>query len=211
MAETLTPNLALPYYTGSDQPAGMDQQKALALKLDGISSLRPPPVTSLPGSPVDGQEIYYIADATNGVVWQFRYRSASPSTYKWEFVGGAPLVAVGGGGSTSSTTYQTTGTPSLTLTLAGDYEIDTGCAFQTQSPSNNMSARLFDDGAQVTPPHEIVFIGIDAFEGGSTQLANVIKAIGAGSVMNLRYATLNAGLTMSAINMYIRARPVRVG
>src|SRR5262245_59117871 len=26
-------------------------------------------VSSLPGSPTDGQEVYYLADATNGVIW----------------------------------------------------------------------------------------------------------------------------------------------
>ena len=47
-------------------------------------------VTTLPTSPVDGQEIYYAADATNGVIWHLRYRSGG-GTYKWEFVGGSAL------------------------------------------------------------------------------------------------------------------------
>jgi hypothetical protein len=39
-------------------------------------------------APQDGDEVYYAADATNGVIWHLRYRAASSSSYKWEFVGG---------------------------------------------------------------------------------------------------------------------------
>jgi len=50
-------------------------------------------VSSLPSSPVNGQDCYYLADATNGVVWHLKYRSASASTFKWEYVGGGSLHA----------------------------------------------------------------------------------------------------------------------
>jgi hypothetical protein len=50
-------------------------------------------LSSLPSSPYDGQEIYYSADPTNGVIWHLRYRSASAPPYKWELVGGPPLTA----------------------------------------------------------------------------------------------------------------------
>jgi hypothetical protein len=47
-----------------------------------------PVLTALPTSPVDGQEIYFQADAgPPAVVWHLRRRSN-----KWEFVGGAPIV-----------------------------------------------------------------------------------------------------------------------
>ena len=84
-------------------------------------------VTSLPGSPYDGQEIYYLADATNGIVWHLKYRAASASAYKWECVGGASLRAfvsavenlANGGGWTNLTTSG----PSVTAPLAGDYSV----------------------------------------------------------------------------------------
>jgi hypothetical protein len=38
-----------------------------------------PYVTALPPGPVNGQEVFYAADATNGVIWHLRYRSA-PTT-----------------------------------------------------------------------------------------------------------------------------------
>ena len=49
--------------------------------------------TTPPASPIDGDEWVFPADAAAGVQWRFRYRAASASAYKWEFVGGASLVA----------------------------------------------------------------------------------------------------------------------
>ena len=46
-------------------------------------------VTSLPGSPTDGQEIYYQADSSNGIIWHLRFRSVASGgdvTYGWEYV-----------------------------------------------------------------------------------------------------------------------------
>ena len=83
-------------------------------------------VTALPSSPVDGQEVYYQADGTNGVIWHLRYRAASASTYKWEFVGGSDLAATAATVSAAvSITANTWASPwtaiSLTAPLAGEY------------------------------------------------------------------------------------------
>ena len=60
-------------------------------------------VSALPGSPFDGQEIYYqnAAMATAGTVWHLRYRSGG-GTYKWEFLGGPPIIATNGTAGTVS-------------------------------------------------------------------------------------------------------------
>ena len=84
-------------------------------------------VSALPGSPVDGQEVYFqdTAMATAGVVWHLRYRAAG-GTYKWEFLGGAPLVAyVDALEAPSTTGWAGTATlgPELTMTRAGEYEL----------------------------------------------------------------------------------------
>jgi len=50
----------------------------------------PAKVTSLPGSPVDGQEVYWqVSAGPPAVVWHMR-RNASAN--KWEFVGGPPIT-----------------------------------------------------------------------------------------------------------------------
>jgi hypothetical protein len=82
-------------------------------------------VTSLPGTPYDGQVIHYVADATNGVLWPLRY-NASGGTYKWEAVGPMPLSAeVATAETRSSAAFGdlTTVGPSVVVPLAGEYEI----------------------------------------------------------------------------------------
>lgn len=80
-----------------------------------------PLVSTLPSNPVDGQEVLYLASDTNGVTWRLRYRAASTSAYKWEFVGGPPLTA------RSTASEGTIGglawhaTPVLTIPRAGEY------------------------------------------------------------------------------------------
>ena len=97
--------------------------------LEGL--LVPKLVSALPSAPVDGQEVYYVADATNGVVWHLRYRAASPSAYKWEFAGGPPLHAEveteQGLSSPGSWLDLATVGPDVTLPRAGDYMVSWGC------------------------------------------------------------------------------------
>jgi hypothetical protein len=122
-------------------------------------------VTTLPASPVDGQEVYYqsttagtgggasnsMADA--GAVWHLRYRAASSSAYKWEFVGGGAVSAIQTAGLTTvtATTYATdAGAPVITLGLAGDYDAtfsvqmtdNQTTAYQTLMPSNAVGDAL---------------------------------------------------------------------
>lgn len=89
-----------------------------------------PLVTSLPASPIDGQECYYQADATNGIIWNLRYRAASASAYKWELVGGSGLQGYSDATeTTTSASLTATGFTSITQTapLAGDYVLIFGC------------------------------------------------------------------------------------
>lgn len=82
--------------------------------------------TSLPASPADGQVYNFVADATNGVVWRMRYNAGSASAFKWEYLGGGPLVSeVFASESTTSTSYValTTPGPSIVLPRAGDYDV----------------------------------------------------------------------------------------
>lgn len=95
------------------------------------TTIKPPLVSSLPGSPADGDEVYYVADATNGVVWHLRYRSAASGSYKWEYVGGGPLQHyIATAENTTSTSYAnlTTVGPQVTVPLAGDYDVEFGAA-----------------------------------------------------------------------------------
>ena len=49
--------------------------------------------TTLPASPVNGQEAILVDSTTNPTYqWRFRYNASSTSAYKWEFIGGAPIA-----------------------------------------------------------------------------------------------------------------------
>jgi hypothetical protein len=90
--------------------------------------------TTLPGSPSDGDEYNYIADATNGVVWRLKYKT---SLAAWCFEGGPPLYAeVATAQTRSASTYDnlTTTGPTVTLpALAGDWDIEHGFSISALS------------------------------------------------------------------------------
>lgn len=132
-----TTRLLLPYPELTD-PADVPLDiKELADRLELLVNV--PTVTSLPGSPVNGQEVYYVADATNGVVWHLKYRSASASAYKWEFVGGGDLfvrtnvametVADGAAWHNPATTDV-----ALAVPLGGDYLAHYGANMDAAAP-----------------------------------------------------------------------------
>lgn len=90
-------------------------------------------VTALPTNPVDGQEVYFVADAANSIVWHLRYRAATPGSYKWEYVGGPPIYDkdefVGGEqalivDNAGGTWRSYANTPTVTTPLAGDWMVD---------------------------------------------------------------------------------------
>lgn len=100
--------------------------------------------STLPSSPSAGDEYYYVADSTNGVIWHLRYKD---STNKWEFLGGAPLAGVQNTGTSStltSTTYvydlTTADGPSVTIPLPGIYRIEFG--LDVSISANNQTATM---------------------------------------------------------------------
>ncbi len=108
--------------------------------IQGIQGIQGPAwspsvVTSLPGSPTDGQEVYLqtSAMATAQLIWHLRYRAAAAGSYKWEVLGGAPIYAkfVNGSG-VAIATYDTfaEGLQLPAVPLAGKYILDMGFRIQ---------------------------------------------------------------------------------
>lgn len=87
------------------------------------------------------------ADATNGVDWMFVY-TPSETTYKWRFVGGAPMFAQGSPGAVINTltqvgatgNYYQAATMSVTVPRAGDYAIQGDIRFNNNSGAANWIA-----------------------------------------------------------------------
>lgn len=166
--------------------------------------------------PIDGQEVYLIADATNGVIWHLRYNAASASAYKWEYLGGAPLYHDTGtdDASFSGTTYVDlsggTPGPQLTTPLAGDYILEFGAlSYQTVvNITNYLSPKI---GAAATSDNDASAIAF----AGTSQLATHqrkkrFNAIAASTLIKLqgRSSSANAG---AARSRWMTLQPVRVG
>lgn len=167
-------------------------------------------VTSLPGSPYDGQEVYYLADAANGVVWHLKYRAASASAYKWECVGGAALRAeVETGETTTSTAYVDLATvgPSSTAPLGGDYDLHFGA--QMYGPAASGAWMTVKIGAAAAADNDGIWQRVDA---GQLSLARERRfaGIAAGTVLKAQYRSNTAGTSYFA-SRFLFARPVRVG
>ncbi len=85
-------------------------------------------VSALPSSPYDGQiiDLQTSAMADDGIVWRFKYRAASASAYKWEFIGGPPWhKEVATAETTTSGTFADLATvgPAVEIPVAGSYMV----------------------------------------------------------------------------------------
>jgi hypothetical protein len=174
-------------------------------------------VTSLPVSPVNGQDAYYLADATNGIVWHFKYRTASASASKWEFVGGQALhsaVATNQGGviGASYVDLATSG-PAVTLALAGDYWVELGATATTDAPgqavmSFNIGATAAVDANSLTI---VAFARTDASPGPDRNRRTRVRLTGvaAGTTLTAKYRA-TAAVTTNFADRMMAVTPIRV-
>jgi microcystin-dependent protein len=170
-------------------------------------------VSTLPASPTDGMEIYFLADAANGIVWHLRYRSAAPGSFKWEFVGGPPLIhqidTDEGGTTTSYTDFATVG-PQLTIPLAGDYIAEYGAlSYQTvASVDNYYTPKLGAAAANDVDTALATFTGTSKLV--THQRTRRFNALAASALIKMQFkmSAANAG---SFRNRWLTLTPVRVG
>jgi hypothetical protein len=214
-----TPVFALPYPELTDPADVPADVKKLAQRLDVI--LGPALVTSLPVSPVDGQEVYYqsAAMATAGLLWHLRYRAAATAPYRWEFVGGGPLQHYI---QTQQTRTANTGAgdlatvgPQVTIPLAGVYDVDWGWGYGYHAGQAGVQIIMTLDGCGAT--------GTARIPDGAAA-ANDVAAVGATPGRNRMAMTLTpagilkaqyqvGGTTGSGSfgNRYLNVTPLRVG
>jgi len=179
------------------------------------SGKRTPLVTTLPPTPIDGQEIRFLADATNGVVWNLRYRAASSSAYKWELIGGSPLYAeVMALETVNSTTYVDLATvgPAVALPLAGDYMVTIGARIWGDQPNSN-PVMSYAIGATAA-------VDADALDHNQVAPAGAFaltasrerRKTGLGAVtLTAKYKRGTVACSLNAMNRWMSVRPVRVG
>ena len=171
-------------------------------------------VSSLPASPVDGQEVYFqnAAMATAGVVWHLRYR-AGGGTYKWEFVGGPALR-------TLINTYQSTATgsytdlstvgPDVTAPLAGEYDVTILFEGSNGSGGNYAVASFQVVGGAAAQDDNRALAYSDAATTISTSTRTTRFTVAAGDVLRMKYLSTPAGTAYFA-RRAISIVPIRVG
>jgi hypothetical protein len=196
-------------YTRNSAASGAGDVTDLTAHLGGIDSrFAPSFVTSLPSTPYDGQIIYYRADATNGVIWQFRYNASSASSYKWEFVGGGKLYSFIATQENRSTTVYgdlTTVGPSITAPLAGDYHIMWGAGGFNRSTGQGYMALNVGGTAYTTQDHYLIF----ASQGDTPWREVIIPNISAASLIKAQYASSTG--QSDWWSRYMLVHPRRVG
>ena len=177
-------------------------------------------VTSLPASPLDGQQVCYLANATDGVVWTLRYRAASASSYKWEFVGGGPLIKqFEGGGATSTTSASQYGVtnladPRITIPLAGDYEIKSSVIgfLGTAVGDLRIYANLISGtgGLRDGAAYQGGWVGGSGI-GYNVEATRGWINVSAGAVLGISYLSVLTNYAFSTYTRSLLVRPVRVG
>lgn len=208
-----TPKLALPYPVAADPADVPADLLALATRLD---TLEPWYATSLPASPVDGQEVYYAADPANGVIWHLRYRAGATGSYKWEFLGGPPMTKIVAtreslGSSNGVWLDPATVGPQLTIPLAGDYNIEFHVTMET--PSLIATANV---GVAIGAGNPLIAYPIANGSGNNINLDMNVHTQYAGRAANdqlrLRYMqSANNAAGYWFLNRYLYVTPIRVG
>lgn len=116
-----------------------------------------------PSSPSD-EDIWVATDVdANGTRWRFQYNAASASTYKWEFIGGAPLAY-----STSGVVKNLTAWGSLWFPTAparnGDYHVWASGWFAAAAGVHDVSvmiARTTADANSSSPAFQNIYYNSD--------------------------------------------------
>jgi hypothetical protein len=186
-----------------------------------------PAVTSLPTSPVVGQECIFVAE--NGSFrlarWHLRY-STGPTgeggaTFLWAFLGGAPMRhEETTSGTTTSTTYADLGVgatagPDLTAPLAGRYHISFGAHLDLNLATGLSQGRMsLAIGATVASDDRSAIIMQVGSAPGSRVHATPSWTheftIAAGTLLRGKYRTTNASNDLVAVNRWLEIVPLYI-
>jgi hypothetical protein len=177
----------------------------------GTLALTPAYTGSLPGSPYDGQEVYYQADAANGVIWHLRYNAGSASAYKWEYLGGGPLLArVSSSETTTGTDVDlTTVGPSVSVPLNGDYLVRYGSILGNANVNGTAQAYVYFNGSSDHSDGGIA-------NTGSGSVAPLVSATGERTALSVNAGTVklsywsSGGFTSTFQNRWISITPIRL-
>jgi hypothetical protein len=169
-------------------------------------------VTALPTTGLyEGLQVVYDT-GTAGVRWHFVYDTTDGLTNPWLFIGGPPLTAeVLTNQTTTSTSFAalTTAGPSVTLPLAGTYDVAIGCDLWN-SDAGAASLMSYDIGASAAVDADAVLhqeVAADSLSPTTTWRSRRKTGLTAVALTAKYRATAGTG---SFQNRSITATPVRV-
>lgn len=181
--------------------------------------------TALPDSPVEGEDVYYLADAAAGVCWHLKYWPDPGSAYDWLFVGGASLssekdAALVFGSSASWQDSVVGERVSVTLPLAGDYEVRWGANMYNSTASGIAGVGITTIvGGVTTDPTGNANIdnpkvatqrsGDGSTDWGSRSRERKFAAVAAATELRMRYFADNPSASIGG--RWMAVVPVRVG
>lgn len=185
-----------------------DLRTAAALAL-GVEDTGTEIVTALPGSPVEGQEIFLVDSLTAPTrLWHLKYFGALAGTSKWWVISATPLFAeVLTSENTTSTTYTALATagPSIALPLAGDYDVEVSARLGTGAQRDGLMS--YDIGATAAVDNDAAF---DL--NGRSAVSAVRRKTGLTAVtLTAKYRTSDSGFAVTASHRRMKVTPIRVG
>lgn len=172
----------------------------------------PPIVDALPSGATrfDGQEVFLqtSAMAALGIRWHLAYRAGASGSYKWEFLGGPPLLDEVDAISTAASAVADL---AVTVPLAGDYLIDSG--IRAQRAGGDFACELVVKGPApaTTTVTDQAWIAAGPVASGTprhTGSGTCKKTLAAG---DYKGDTVNLGNDPTVIAAWMKLTPVRVG
>lgn len=165
-------------------------------------------VSALPSVAGVGDVCRFYADKANGVIWDLVYDGEGE--FPWKKIGGPPLRAVDAGGErkTSSNVFQTTGSPSVSTPLAGDYRVKYGAKLVLSETAefNAMRVGVFAAGVE----KDTSVIGGDGFCRLPSEPLSVLAALAKATSIQTRYRSDSSKAT-AFFNLVVEVDPTRVG
>jgi hypothetical protein len=167
-----------------------------------------------PSGPANG-DIWHATGADGvGSVWTFAYNAGSSSAYKWEFIGGTPITAIGGAGGTINAGYAVSApnwySPAagynFTIARPGDYLLRDGVVtVGSATVAAYALAGFFKNSTAPTLQSHVPFTAQGIAADASVTLtcpAWIFSGCVAGDVLGLAVATAaNATITFSSVSL----------
>lgn len=154
--------------------------------------------TTLPGSPVDGQEHVLVDNvSTPSYQWRFRYNAGSTNPWKWEFIGGTEWMTSSGSNPGSiGPGWIELAAPAVTIPRSGYYKVES-CIDQGGSSGGGLVAQGPNLAGQPSPPFysQNTIAGASAGVGWSP--AKAPMQLNAGQVLKVFVYAASFTLTIS--------------